>query len=103
MKYIEAKRCFVRDDGTKKYLTYLQGKLLMLLIAEQGDVVTWEEMLEKLYGRYWDLTDKVNIHNLKKSIKIKTGVVITAISGLGLILETPVEVERIMVVEDEAN
>lgn len=94
MKYIEAKRCFVRDDGSKTYLTYLQGKLFKQLLEEQGEVVTWGEMSKKIYIEEDDLLYRQNIKELKRKIMAKTGVVITSIIGLGYILKTPVEFER---------
>lgn len=94
MKYIEAKRCFVRDDGSKTYLTYLQGKLFKQLLEEQGEVVTWGEMSKEIYIEEDDLLYRQNIKELKRKIMAKTGVVITSIIGLGYILKTPVEFER---------
>lgn len=94
MKYIEAKRCFVRDDGSKTYLTYLQGKLFKQLLEEQGEVVTWNKMSTEIYDDEEDFLYRPNIKELREKIIAKTGVVIKTIIGLGYILETPVEFER---------
>lgn len=83
---MDTERRFVKRDDKEIKLTKIEYNILEYLLRKEGFVVTYEELIEKIWGDDKDLIEppiRSHIKNIRKKIKDESLDIIQTIPGVG--------------------
>lgn len=82
--YVNPQKHIIEVDGSGVSLSYKEYSLLMALIEAEGNVVTRDTLLTRVWGEFYDESRTLDVHIRKLRVKLKTaGGYIQTVKNIG--------------------
>ena len=82
--YVDPKKHIIRVDGADVQLSYKEYSLLMALLEADGNVVTRDALLTKVWGECYDESRTLDVHIRKLRVKLgEAGELIKTVKSIG--------------------
>lgn len=82
--YVNASKHIIEVDGEEINLSYKEYSLLMALLEAEGNVVRRDELLNKVWGEFYDDSRTLDVHIRKLRVKLKSaGEMIQTVKNIG--------------------
>lgn len=82
--YVNASKHIIEVDGEEINLSYKEYSLLMALLEAEGNVVRRDELLNKVWGEFYDDSRTLDVHIRKLRVKLKSaGQMIQTVKNIG--------------------
>lgn len=82
--YIDFEKHIIKVSGESIEFSYKEYKLLSVLLEADGKVVSRDELLQKVWGEYYDESRTLDVHIRKLKVKLKdAGIYIKTIKNIG--------------------
>ena len=86
--YVNTKKHIITVDGQEVNLSYKEYLLLVTLLKAKGDVVGRNELLNRVWGEYYDESRTLDVHIRKLRVKLGcAGAFITTVKNIGYKIE----------------
>lgn len=82
--FVDPKKHIIRVFGKETDLSYKEYSLLLALLEVDGNVVTREVLLKRVWGEFYDESRTLDVHIRKLRVKLKeAGEIIETVKGIG--------------------
>lgn len=82
--YVDPQKHIIKVSGQEITLSYKEYSLLMALLAAKGNVVSRDELLNKVWGEYYSESRTLDVHIRKLRIKLgSAGKLIQTVKNIG--------------------
>ncbi|MDY3927811.1 MAG: response regulator transcription factor [Clostridia bacterium] len=82
--YVDPQKHIIKVSGQEIALSYKEYSLLMVLLSAKGNVVSRDELLNKVWGEYYSESRTLDVHIRKLRIKLgSAGKLIQTVKNIG--------------------
>lgn len=82
--YVDSEKHIIKASGENIELSYKEYKLLSVLLEADGKVVTRDELLQKVWGEYYEESRTLDVHIRKLRVKLgDAGAYIKTVKHIG--------------------
>lgn len=82
--YVNPQKHIIEVDGKKIYLSFKEYMLLTVLLEADGNVVTRDSLLSRVWGEFYDESRTLDVHIRKLRVKLETaGELIQTVKNIG--------------------
>ena len=86
--YVNPEKHIIRADGEDIKLSYKEYSLLLALLEANGNVVSRDELLAKVWGEFYDESRTLDVHIRKLRVKLgNSGGLIRTVKNIGYKIE----------------
>ena len=86
--YVNPEKHIIRADGEDIKLSYKEYSLLLALLEANGNVVSRDELLSKVWGEFYDESRTLDVHIRKLRVKLgNSGGLIRTVKNIGYKIE----------------
>ncbi len=86
--YVNPEKHIIRADGGDIKLSYKEYSLLLALLEANGNVVSRDELLSKVWGEFYDESRTLDVHIRKLRVKLgNSGGLIRTVKNIGYKIE----------------
>lgn len=86
--YVNPEKHIIRADGEDITLSYKEYSLLLALLEANGNVVSRDELLSKVWGEFYDESRTLDVHIRKLRVKLgNSGGLIRTVKNIGYKIE----------------
>lgn len=86
--YVNPEKHIIRADGEDIKLSYKEYSLLLTLLEANGNVVSRDELLSKVWGEFYDESRTLDVHIRKLRVKLgNSGGLIHTVKNIGYKIE----------------
>lgn len=86
--YVNPEKHIIRADGEDIKLSYKEYSLLLALLEANGNVVSRDELLSKVWGEFYDESRTLDVHIRKLRVKLgNSGRLIHTVKNIGYKIE----------------
>ena len=82
--YVNPEKHIIQVDGEDVALSYKEYSLLLVLLAAEGNVVSRNELLNRVWGEFYDESRTLDVHIRRLRTKLGTaGILIKTVKNIG--------------------